>query len=739
MDLSEEEEEPPPPPPPPSLEATVTVGGPEGGCVTALALDDTGATDVLYAGTFRAGIYKSSDAGAIWALSSTGFNRNLTVTDMAIDPVTAANVVAVTGLPNAGGLYLSVDSGATWIDQSAGLPHLDLRCLTVPGADTYYVGTGGLGLWVGTYSATTTLVTWVQAQTTGLNNLIITDIVTSGNDIFVSTAGGGVFYADTTTLPGSWTWSAVNSGLSTLDILCLAYEGDDLYTGSNGQGTFLVSIAAAAAGTGTWTALSPAGSAVIREIAVTTGTPDPLYITTPAGFYRSTDGGTTWLTPSSIPSDSSLLRVLVHPLTATTLFVSGCSGGIFQSVNSGDNWTTLGTVGSMIVAGDFAALAVDPQSVGNTVVYAGMWSRETDGSSRGAFKTINDGLSWSNFSDSTTLQYGDIRVMAVDPASASIVYAATWGGGVYRSPNGGTTWTAVTTGLGSNHVSAFVLDAAAPTHLIAGTDAGIYRSTDSGTLWTGALTQPPASRATLGLTGVSGTFADGETVSGGTSSATGLVISGGGTSTLLVECTTGTFVTTETLTGGTSAATATVNTATFQWFVEELVQDPHTATTFWCVCSGVRGGVYTTTDSGINWNATAAQPASNALTCIALDPVSATTLYAGSADNGIFRSIDAGVTWTEANTNLGPVEIHHILPDERVTGVHALFTATARGLFLSTDLAATWKQVVDATPVNAERPELKTLLRLGLDPLVGNEKVLWAATGGRGLLRVELP
>jgi photosystem II stability/assembly factor-like uncharacterized protein len=63
--------------------------------------------------------------------------------------------------------------------------------------------------------------------------------------------------------------------------------------------------------------------------------------------------------------------------------------------------------------------------------------------------------------------------VVVDPADASVVYAGTTGGGVFRSPDGGATWAAFNTGLDSlvNLTLAF-----APSgQLFAGTTHSVFR------------------------------------------------------------------------------------------------------------------------------------------------------------------------------------------------------------------------------------------------------------------------
>ena len=67
---------------------------------------------------------------------------------------------------------------------------------------------------------------------------------------------------------------------------------------------------------------------------------------------------------------------------------------------------------------------------------------------------------------------GRIRVLAIDPATPTTLYAGTYGGGVFKSANGGASWSAVNSGLTSLAVLALAIDPATPTTLYAGTSGG---------------------------------------------------------------------------------------------------------------------------------------------------------------------------------------------------------------------------------------------------------------------------
>ena len=75
---------------------------------------------------------------------------------------------------------------------------------------------------------------------------------------------------------------------------------------------------------------------------------------------------------------------------------------------------------------------------------------------------------------------------------------------------------------------------------------------------------------------------------------------------------------------------------------------------------------------------------------LAIDPVSPSTLYAGTRDNGIFKSVDGAATWTAASNGLTETRVFAIAVDPKTPST--LYAGTnGSGVFKSTDGAATWK------------------------------------------------
>jgi hypothetical protein len=133
-------------------------------------------------------------------------------------------------------------------------------------------------------------------------------------------------------------------------------------------------------------------------------------------------------------------------------------------------WTPLGPNGGAILS-----LVADPTTP--DTLYAGT-------SSSGVFKSVDGGSTWSPASTGLPSTI-DIRSMAIDPVTPTTLYVATREG-VFRSTDGAQSWSDFSGGLSPNTGQVVVLrvDPVFPTTLYAGLfGVGIYKRADA-TVWT---------------------------------------------------------------------------------------------------------------------------------------------------------------------------------------------------------------------------------------------------------------
>ena len=126
------------------------------------------------------------------------------------------------------------------------------------------------------------------------------------------------------------------------------------------------------------------------------------------------------------------------------------------------------------------ALAIDPTNP--SIAYAGVRNDSL-------FKTTDGGTTWSRTSNSGVYLIAIAPDHPNDPSHSNTVYAADYSG-VSKSVDGGNTWTAAGAGLidtlrayGVSTAVALAIDPQTPDTLYAGTAIGMFKTTDGGGHW----------------------------------------------------------------------------------------------------------------------------------------------------------------------------------------------------------------------------------------------------------------
>jgi len=115
--------------------------------------------------------------------------------------------------------------------------------------------------------------------------------------------------------------------------------------------------------------------------------------------------------------------ITIDPVNTSTLYI-GTQRGAFRSTDGGSNWIS---ISKGLNKSDVLTLAIDPDNP-NTV-YAGI--------NNGVFKSTNGGTNWSEINNG--LNKRKINALAIDPGNKNILYAGTLDG-IYKSTDGGNNW-----------------------------------------------------------------------------------------------------------------------------------------------------------------------------------------------------------------------------------------------------------------------------------------------------------
>jgi hypothetical protein len=179
--------------------------------------------------------------------------------------------------------------------------------------------------------------------------------------------------------------------------------------------------------------------------------------------------------------------LLIHPTQANRMWMGAVSGGIWYSQDSGANWEP---VNDKLPNLNINCLVFEPNNP--NVMYAGTGEGYFNSDAKqgsGLFKSTDGGQTWSLVTG--TSGFGNINKIAISPANVNTILVTTQYGGVRRTTNGGTSWSTVLSAqvghdvefspTDSNRVMATVLD------YDFGTGSWFTRashSNDAGATWT---------------------------------------------------------------------------------------------------------------------------------------------------------------------------------------------------------------------------------------------------------------
>ena len=141
--------------------------------------------------------------------------------------------------------------------------------------------------------------------------------------------------------------------------------------------------------------------------------------------------------------------------------------------------------GSQFNRANVTAVATDPHNP--DIIYAATGADGSIGNGAGVYKSTDGGATWSSANDG--LERAAVYGLYIDPEDSNIIYATTFGAGLYKSSDGGQNWQASNEGMEQltgwwGGVSMFLFDPADHTHLYhADPTSGIHYSTDSGESW----------------------------------------------------------------------------------------------------------------------------------------------------------------------------------------------------------------------------------------------------------------
>ena len=491
-------------------------------------------------GTYGIGILKSSDGGETWEQSldwTTDQKRGVWAIRM--NPLNPNTVWAAT----TNGTYKSIDGGVSWIRKHAVIMANDL---TVNPLDTnnIVVGCGNFdSSGDGIYYTNDGGTTWNRGQNVpdGFYGKIHLSVSNSNPNIVYASIGGGEMHSWLCrSIDGGANWTTVNTtdyaahqGWFSHDVSVnpqnpnsLFVVGVDAYK-STDAGVSIQVIATSDGYSGLVPPEGPEGPSNYmhhdyHDITYHPTDTSIVYFASDGGVFRTMDGGASfqslnggYITSqfyygfSSSQTDSNLalggfqdnatavydgnmswrVRYLsrsdgswtaVHPQNDSILYASKQWTKIYRSINGGETWSSILNPpwsGSMAFIGPFVISPSEPD-----IMYAG---------SQYVYKSINGGTNWLITDNDQNFNTSGVYGMAISHQTSDVVYITTIYGwarpSVWRTGDGGATWTDLTGDLPNRYFTAITVD---PTDdskvylVVSGFGTShCFRSTDSGDTW----------------------------------------------------------------------------------------------------------------------------------------------------------------------------------------------------------------------------------------------------------------
>jgi len=609
----------------------------------------------------------------------------------------------------------STDGGITWIPSQIGIADSRVRCFAFSpdfGNDNLVFAGTEEGI---IFKSNDRGASWAS-HSSGLPKALVTALAVSplfvlDRTIYAATKTEGIYKSEN----GGETWTPCNTGLGNLHVNTLSISpsfstDQTLFAGTNcglfksidrGMTWFDPVRSDSLPVTITALALSPGFD---RDQALFAGVDG-------YGIYKSVDGGAFW-ERRSVGFDELHVNALTFSTayaTDKTLFAAS-RDNVYRCNNDGSYWFLMNDgldKKAEQTNNHYFGFALSPAFEQDRTVFLASWE--------GVHKTKASATAWWHLN---VFNQNLIRDMAISPdfGNDRTIFAGAYGGGVYRSQDGGEIWEATATGLRGTHISGLATspDYGEDETVFAGNMYGVEKSADHGDFWICNKVNPDdfiyirslavspdyESDCTLfAANGSQGEYALYKTEDGGESyaplncpfdQARGLTISPS-------------FGTDQTLFATTRDGIYRSRDGGFSW----ENRGPWFGTNYSCAISpdfqtdeilfaGTNGaGFFKSPDGGDTWYHLSADLDGMVINALGVSPQFTIdqTLFAATKSHGVFRSVDGGATWSP--TGLHGIFLLSLVLSPSFAEDQTVFLGAWDGVYRTCDAGASWERVLD--------------------------------------------
>jgi PKD repeat protein len=387
-------------------------------------VEDPNDPNTLFIGAPAGGVWKSTDAGSTWTplgdeLSVIG------VSGIAIDPNNSNIIYLATGDTDGGdtysiGVLKSIDGGASWFAAGNVAGETTELIIDPTNSNVIYLATSS-----GVYKSTNAGTSWNNVQSGNIRDI---DMKPGSSNVIYAVSPSEFFI----TADNGANWSTITSGLPNtsgrLAIATTAANSSYVYVLSATTGNAFQGVYRSINSGSSFTAMNTTtdifeSTQAWYDMAIAASQTDANEIVTGVlNLWKSTNGGSSFsqLNNWSSPSASAYTHADIHYLKyyGGNLYC-GSDGGIYQSTNSGNDFTDLSDglqIGQFYRIGgsqnDVNTISGGLQDNGGYVLKAGVWK---------------------NYYGADGMEAG------VDRNNSNIIFGMIQYGDLYRSTNGGNT------------------------------------------------------------------------------------------------------------------------------------------------------------------------------------------------------------------------------------------------------------------------------------------------------------
>lgn len=403
------------------------------------------------------------------------------------------------------------------------------------------------------------------------------------------------------------------------------------------------------------------------------------------GVYKSDNGGATWSRVLHVSDSCGAIDIIMDPINPNNMMAAmwqrtrypnggqlyGRESGIHKTTDGGNTWTVLGAANGLPnpATTNVGRIGLSISNSNPNVAYA-LYTNGTTYS--GFFKTTNAGLNWTNANggglqsgfSTFSWYFGQVRV---HPTNPEIVYVLDLE--VMKTTNSGTSWSEIS---GSVHVDhhALAFKPGDPNLLILGNDGGMYRSSNGGSTFTKVQSLPVTQFYEIGIDKTNPQRLYGGTQDNGTNrTTTGSLgdwasIYGGDGFYVIVDYTNPNVIYAESQNGALgkstnggasfSGATSGINSSEKKNWSTPVIMDPNNNNILYYGTNKV----YRTTNAASSWTAVSPdltngnQARLGTVATIAVAKTNSNIIMAGTDDANVWITTNNGTNWSKVSTTL---------------------------------------------------------------------------------------